>query len=236
MKAGRWAVILLSLWGVFLQKEAQAQAPFTEHVLFVGDSHTVGGFGYELDRWIRSNLSPSATTSSYGSCASRISSWYAGFYTNCGFIRRSRRHRPDLHGRMRPDREGSTPRLMRLLRRYRPGLTVVELGANNVGYRSSYNRRWIARMAQDIAQNSGACVWVGPPRGRNKPPAQLEQFYSDLRELAGPYCVIVDSRESTYYPNQGGDGAHFDPLGAEGQAISRRWAWQAAKAIEPFLP
>jgi hypothetical protein len=196
---------------------AVAFADTRDAVLFIGDSHTVGSFGRILDGMLRSN-SGGTRVETYGSCGSSPIWWFNGYPTSCGYFFR------DSTGFIRRGKSARIPSLTGLLDRVKPGVVVVELGANLIKSSDEHSRVTLRRMVGKIAESGARCVWVGPPNGRNKPEKRLAHFYQLLREEVEPVCDLIDSREFTHYPAKGGDGAHFDSLGPKGVAIARGWA------------
>lgn len=196
-------------------------------ILLIGDSHTVGTFGHELDRLLRRR--EGAVVETRGSCGSSPRHWRSGWTTNCGFFAR----RAD--GSQDSGRSAPTPILADLLAGHRPGLVVIALGANLIGSRAleAAVRRETQGVLDTLAAADAppACVWVGPPHGRNKPVERLDLLYDTLQATLRNRCAFIDSRPFLDYPETGGDGAHYDALGAEGRRMAREWAAQVERRI-----
>jgi hypothetical protein len=192
-------------------------------VLYVGDSHTVGSFGHELDRLLRTENAEVAT---YGSCGSSPEWWSTGHPTNCGYFDHV------LGARSRQLPGGLTPLLDDLLSRLKPETTVIELGANQVGNAPASVRADAAAMMKKVRDSGSKCIWVGPPKGRKFDPVKFAETYTALQAAARDEgCSFIDSRPWLEYPATGGDGIHYDSLGPSGSAMARGWAHRAFEAI-----
>lgn len=193
-----------------------------EHVILIGDSHSVQTFGKTLDELLRGRVGKN-NVSTFASCGSSPSWWFDGRETPCGYFERT----PE-HG-VRHAKKHLTPRLGQLLTSKEPATVIVALGANLVRAPHDYSARTSRTMALLIqnAKSQGKpvrCIWVGPPHGRNKPEPGFSEFYKVLKAAVTPPCEFVDSRPYARYPAQGGDGIHYDQLGPEGVAIAKKWA------------
>ncbi len=122
-----------------------------------------------------------------------------------------------------------------LLTTLRPEVTFVALGANLVKAPDDHSFETSRRLAETITAAGSRCVWIGPPHGRNKPEPGFSHFYEILRAAVGPHCEFIDSRPFAHYPDQGGDGIHYDHLGPEGRAIARKWADSVYDRIRAIL-
>jgi hypothetical protein len=130
-----------------------------------------------------------------------------------------------------------TPILDDLLTRMKPALTVVELGANQVGSASAVIRADSSLMMKSIREAGSRCIWVGPPRGRAFDPVKFDEMYKAIGDAAqAEGCTLVDSRPWLQYPATGGDGIHYDSLGPAGVAMAKGWAAKAFAAIRALLP
>ena len=129
-----------------------------------------------------------------------------------------------------------TPKLEELLVKFNPERVLIELGTNLI---------WRDLMAQDAAHiqslialtiNSGAkCFWIGPPALRRADLDQLkrvEEIHQMLqKEILGGQCQLIPSWEFTKYPDQGGDGIHYDSIPVTGSILARKWARDVARFI-----
>ncbi len=198
-------------------------------ILFVGDSHVVGSFGQELDLKLRAIEEPSQVAS-YGSCGSSPEWWDSGHPTNCGYFEHTGDSQP------RRVQGALTPLLDDLLSRLKPAVTIVELGANEVGSPRETIRSDAAAMMKEITSAGSKCIWIGPPQGRIFDPAKFDEMYGALADAAqAEGCTLIDSRPWLQYPATGGDGIHYDSLGSQGSAMARDWADKAFAEISPLL-
>ena len=90
------------------------------------------------------------------------------------------------------------------------------------------------RLAEAVRAGGARCIWVGPAHGRNKPEPEFSVFYDRLRAAVSEQCEFIDSRPFAQYPAEGGDGIHYDHLGAPGRAIARAWATSVFELIQPL--
>lgn len=198
-----------------------------ERVLHVGDSHTVGIYGQEMDKHLRAT---GAKVETYGSAGSSPSWWKTGQTTRSGFFSR--------------DAEGSTvqpknwrdphptPKFKDLVGRFQPNVIMISLGANLINASPETIEKQVREMAQ-VAKASGArVVWVGPPDGREsvKPTSKQNQLYQQLERVAREYGDFIDSRPLTEYPASGGDGVHY--WGTEGSRRARQWAQEVFDQVQ----
>lgn len=201
---------------VLLATTASAQGPrVVSKVLFVGDSHSVGYFGLELDALLRAS---GARVTTRALCGSAPRDWLESRSQSCGWFFR------DPEGS--PDRELATgiakaaPSLGPILDAEKPDLVVIALGANMTGAAASAIRSQSWRLAALVTAAGARCVWVGPPRRRDE--TGQDALYVALSGAVFSHCSFVDSREHTRYPATGGDGRHY--WGTDGEKISKDWA------------
>ncbi len=200
--------------------EASPPAP----LLIVGDSHTVGTFGRELDQVLRERVGENAVAT-YGSCGSAPSHWASGSPTQCGYFFRG------TEGRAARGTRAPTPIFTEKLRALRPRGVVIALGANLMGVSLEASARSISLMLAPLREASLPCVWVGPPDGRNKTEPKFSQLYEVIERETHGVCRLIDSRKLTDYPARGGDGAHYDSLGESGRIVARAWAREVGRQV-----
>lgn len=182
-------------------------------VLFVGDSHSVGPFGWKVDELLRG---AGHATASYASCGSIAQWWVTGKPTPCGYFFRG------LDGKTEKGQKGPTPIFAELLAKVRPDAVIVELGANYAGLPSDdFAVKDMAAMAEKIRAAGAACYWVTKPdsrKGHDDIPRILELTY----KAASDKCRVFDSTKVTTYPETGGDGIHY--WFKEGLPLANAWA------------
>ncbi|MBM3462830.1 MAG: hypothetical protein FJX76_12075 [Armatimonadetes bacterium] len=185
-------------------------------VLVIGDSHTAGTFGTELDRKLRAT---GAQVETYGSSGSSPSWWRDGTTTRSGFVARHADGSVEHPPWQQPH---ATPKLQELISKFKPDVLVVNLGANMRGASPEQMRREVAALGE-IAKTSGTkLIWVGPPKTRADMAnsASIDAFNAAMRSAVAPYGAYLDSSSRTRY--SGSDGVHYN--GADGSAAARRWA------------
>lgn len=188
-------------------------------VLHIGDSHTVGVYGKEMDKLMRETA---AKVQTYGSAGSSPSWWINGHTTKSGFYSKDDNGNVDSPADWKAPHE--TPKLNNLINNFKPNVIVISLGANLIKANSETIEKEVKKLA-DIAKESGAkIVWVGPPDGREskKPTSKQSFLYENLQKIAQQYGTFIDSRPYTEYPETGGDGLHYG--GKQGTEIAKNWA------------
>lgn len=240
---GMWSPLVSMMLAVTVsQGPGHAVAPPpSPSVLLIGDSHATSTFGKSLDLLLRS---VDAEVTTVGSCGVSPDAFLRGLSASCGFLR-IEPGEPDW--RVEKRNQASTPRVEELLAAAAPTLTIVELGANQIhtAWRNPAEASDdIAALADTILASGSACLWVGPPSGRDdvKPHAKVEYLYGLLEKSLQGRCELVDSRPSALpfldyerLAPRSGDGRHWDAIGIEGQQAARRWALAVFKVAVPLL-
>ncbi|MBY0518521.1 MAG: hypothetical protein K2P81_16535 [Bacteriovoracaceae bacterium] len=196
-------------------------------VLFIGDSHSVGPFGWEMDRLIRTI--PGVTqTASYASCGSIAQWWVTGKSTPCGYWEHQG------HQAAISLKTGPTPIFSDLLQKHKPSVVVVELSGNYMGYSDSFSVDDMRAMAQKIKAIGAKCLWISTPKTRVNPDRIL-RLVPLVHEAVGDVCEVFESHLVTEYPATGGDGTHY--WFAAGIPIAKSWAKAASLRLEAlFFP
>jgi hypothetical protein len=199
-------------------------------ILLIGDSHTYLSFGRKLDSLLRTIRQAQVET--IASCGSSPFWWFNAQPTNCGFFEH------DADGSSRDSLQAPTPLLQDVLNRFKPTLTLVALGANMMNPDNApldFVSQTTRQMAQMIAQAGSQCVWVGPPTSRIHLEPHVSEVDGILRGATTPECHFIDSRPFTHYPDQGGDGLHYDSLGPQGVAMAQDWAQKIFDAFTSLM-
>jgi hypothetical protein len=194
--------------------------------LIMGDSHTAGTFGRALFQEIRKTEKDLLELR--GSCGSIIHWWYTGHETPCGSL--------EIHsdGKSTERSRASTPLIDTLLDQYKPNRVIVALGSNYLrGYPETTLLNDIQQLLRSIKEIKATCLWIGPPDMR-KFQKDLPAFVPKLESLVKSRCSFVDSRHFTHYPDEGGDGVHFET--EELKPIAKSWAKEVAKIIATKEP
>lgn len=188
-------------------------------VLHIGDSHTVGVYGKEMDKLMRQT---GAKVQTYGSAGSSPSGWIKGFTTKSGFYSKDDKGNIDSNPNWKTPHE--TPKMSNLINNFKPNVIVISLGANLIKANAERIEKEVKDLSE-IAKESGAkIIWVGPPDGREskKPESKQAFLYNHLEKIASQYGTFIDSRPYTEYPETGGDGLHYG--GKQGTEIAKNWA------------
>lgn len=216
-------------------------------VLHIGDSHTVGYYGKEMDKLFRET---GAKVMTLGSSGSAPSSWLNGYVTKSGFRMIDESGKDKVPSDLRIiDKETErklkngqlkewqiptkTPNLNELINNFKPNVIVFSLGANLIHAKPETIEKQV-RDVCELAKATGAkIVWVGPPDGRpdKKPDEVQNKLYEHIQKVASEYAYFIDSRPFTDYPpSMGGDGVHFH--GKQGEKISKEWSKQVFNQIQ----
>lgn len=190
-------------------------------ILYVGDSHSVGPFGWALDQKLRDDGNAVFTAASCGSIAKW---WYTGQQTPCGFFKR------DLEGVKTEATKAATPLIENLIQSVRPEVVFIELGGNYLTLPSDKFVIDDIRKIVATVRNSGAqCFWITQPDTRANR-AAIPRIAKLTREAIGNDCVIFESFLVTKYPTTGGDGTHYwFPAAME---LAKNWAQAAFNAYK----
>lgn len=198
-----------------------------DRVLHIGDSHTVGIYGHEMDKLLRSS---GAQVETYGSAGSSPSWWFSGQTTHSGFYSKDAEGHVDQPANWRSPH--ATPKFPDLVQKFQPNVIVISLGANLIHASGKTIETQVEKMAQAAKASGARLIWIGPPDGREskKPTSRQNELYAHLQKIASQYGDFIDSRPLTEYPAHGGDGLHY--WGKEGGAIARSWAHAVYEQIQ----
>ena len=232
------------------QASAQSQLAFVQpaligpgdRVLHIGDSHTAGIYGKEMDKLLRGT---GAKVETYGSSSSRPSWFLNGYPTTWGFFGKDENGVADIPKNWKDPHP--TPKLPDLIGRFHPNVIMISLGANLLGSNGDNIEKEVRQLA-DVAKASGAkIIWVGPPDGveSKKPTSKQASLYQHLEKVARQYGDFIDSRPMTEYPVDAegkplGDGVHYnhnkkDKTG-KGAKIAMDWTKEVFRQIQALQP
>lgn len=190
-------------------------------VLFVGDSHSVGPFGWALDQHLRD---AGHTVGTYASCGSIPKWWTTGQKTTCGYFSR------DVKGTKTQLNQRSTPIMDTLLADIKPDVVIMEFGGNYVNLPSDdFVKKDITSFIAKIKATGSACFFITNPDTRSNR-AQIPRVIRLIKEAVGDDCPIFESQLVTQYPATGGDGIHY--WSAQGTPIAKSWAQKAFDAFK----
>jgi len=225
------------------------------NILFVGDSHTAGPFGY----YMKTNLAKDHNVAVYGHSSSAAIHWVGDktHYFTGGIFHAAEYESINLtNPNPIPWREKApTPKYKTLVEnmlRYeswtqkvgavKADIAVIALGANDsktistsngMIRESSYALRQgaILNMLKIVKENEMKCIWIGPPGSEMKSPAQEDTLYSYLKEAVSEQCSFFNSRSyvaKKWLPRC--DGVHFS-CNEDGYKVAKKWA----KAVSDFI-
>jgi hypothetical protein len=215
--------------------QSMAGAP---RVTLVGDSHTVGPFGRELDSMLRASY-PVWKIETYASCGSSPS-WFlagngaSGHTSSCGTW--FHRYNPQDTSKLESLTAASPTPLIGALLAPHPDTVIVALGANMADWdKGGISGLGTARALADAIVAGGArCVWIGPPDEAGHMPAdqakaQVARLNDALRQTLGDSCQFVQSHTS--YDRSWSDPMkmHYPPEAA------KAWAQQVGPAVRRAL-
>lgn len=189
-------------------------------VLMIGDSHSVGTFGTELDKQLRS---AGAQVETYAASGSSANSWLNGGTTRSGWVARHQNGGVEQPPWNQPH---NIPKLADLIAQHKPDVVIINLGAN---FRSDPSQ---ARKLAEVCKRAGTrVIWVGPPKTREDSGdggAKLRQFDESMKQALSGVGEYISSAQFT--PSYaGGDGLHYN--GAEGNRIASAWASGVARQL-----
>lgn len=165
--------------------------------LYIGDSHSFGCFGEEIDRTIRSK---SSSLRSLATCGSGTWSWLKKDMneTSCGYRACS------ATGKCTKSLKGKGPSLSDLLDTEKPKLTVVALGTNMMKSNFEYTMPEAKQMIAQIKKSGSACVWIGAPQAATffNPITAQDKYFELLRNtVESEGCLFISSHDKTAREN-----------------------------------
>lgn len=150
-------------------------------VLEIGDSHTVGAFGTELQHLLESKGAQVHKEAAVGTSAGQ---WVRGG-------------------------QGAKP-IEQLLKEQKYDVVLINLGANfRKGGPGAFND--VKKLAEAAKNSGAQVIWVGPPTTREDQgnPGALQKFDEEMKAALAPYGTYISSAPFT--PTyKGPDGIHLD--------------------------
>jgi hypothetical protein len=194
-------------------------------VLFIGDSHSVGPFGWAFDQHLRD---AGHTVGTYASCGSIPRWWFNGQKTTCGYFSRN------TLGEKTQSKEAQTPLIDQLLKDIKPDVVVMEFGGNYVKTPSDeFVINDIKKIVSVIKTSGTQCFWITNPDTRTFR-AELPRITALIKTAVGEDCPIFESHLVTRYPETGGDGVHY--WNTLGTPIAKSWALKAFESFQVQWP
>ncbi len=194
-----------------------------DSVLYIGDSHTYGGFGDGLSE----ELEKVYTTTRIGSCGARAESYFNNYVTKCGL-------RWTSSNKDFKNIEATTPKLESLMETH-PNHFIVALGTNYLGFSKSQLEKEIDKILSVIPQST-SCHWIGAPdiqSVENK--SKITQINSIIEEkLKSSKCKFINIQNLENYPPTKGDGIHFSSK--QGKLLGLKASKLILPSLEPLVP
>jgi hypothetical protein len=184
-------------------------------IVYIGDSHSTGCFGSELDKSLRSLIDPVSQNhvrvQSAATCGSSSASWLApgGNSTLCGF----RACGPSSDGDCATRESGKSASIESLIRVTHPRVAVIELGSNMLKQNLESALQDATKLAQKVKDSGARCIWIGPPQPTIVSPQVYENFVKHLSDTVSENgCRFIDSNPKTARENLGSNslGLHYD--------------------------
>ena len=181
-------------------------------VLVIGDSHTAGLYGDELDRQLRSR---GAQVHTVGSSGASASNFISGRGTTVGYADHG------MDGRTQKTASHATPKLEELISQDKPDVIVVNLGANFRGAGEAGIQSQVRSLGEVAKRHNIPIKWVGPPKPARPNMEAVQRFDQQMAAAVAPYGEYISS--VPYTPEySGGDGLHYS--GTRGKQLAQQWA------------
>lgn len=199
-------------------------------ILYIGDSHSTGCFGKEIDAALRTlKTGPqSVSVVSQASCGSASSHWLKsnGHVTNCGT------RICDSAGKC-DDSQSRTDSIGLLLAKENPKVTVVALGTNMIKGKRDYVETETRSLISKIKESGSECIWIGPPQAALffTPIPKFNDFLESLEKLVEEEgCRFISSADKTSRENlKDSMGLHYGCKDAD------TWGKKVSPALKPLV-
>lgn len=195
-------------------------------ILYIGDSHSYGKLGTVIEKNLSTLVERVVMESS---CGATPSTWLGNNKyekTVCGFWKK------DGQEEIR-SKEHNTPKLADELAKYRPDITIVQLGTNiAAAAKPSNTKNSIIAVMNAIHDEGSKCIWIGPPDANSKivTKEKLIETNSLLKTTALEFnCEYIDSLILTTFPSGNSEGIHYPP------SLSAQWGEQASALLLKML-
>lgn len=181
-------------------------------VLVIGDSHTAGLYGDELDRQLRAR---GAQVHTVGSSGASASNYITGRGTTVGYADHG------MDGHTQKTARHATPRLEELINQDKPDVIVVNLGANFRGAGQAGIESQVKSLGEVAKRHGIPIKWVGPPKPAHPNMDAVQRFDQQMAAAVAPYGEYISS--VPYTPEYAGaDGLHYS--GTRGKQLAQQWA------------
>ncbi|MDZ4084409.1 MAG: SGNH/GDSL hydrolase family protein [Bdellovibrionales bacterium] len=223
------AFILLNFASVLLL----APTSHAADILYIGDSHSTGCFGRELDATLRTIKKTDAADKlaaviTQASCGTASSHWLKakGHVTRCGALVCDEAGTCD-------SRSGKTDSIGSLLDKAKPKVTVVALGTNMIKGKRDQTESETRSLIMKIKEAGSQCIWIGPPQAALffSPLTKFNEFVEKLEAIVeSEGCRFVSSTDKTSRENLNDSmGLHY------GCKDAQNWAIKVAPVVKPLV-
>ncbi len=232
-------------------RAADIVAP-VETVLILGDSHMMGYFGRVLHNRVSRRFGADVTM--VGACGKSEPGFLKGSYTRCGVQIRTSSNRKwyplgcpqnpckKKHGTSCSKRNCRPAKLSSYLKRLKPDLVILQLGANSTWMGTAGNgwpavRANIRKVVAKLKAAKARCVWITPPDTMIRTQSTQDKFTAMYEEELAGHCNVFNSRPShrpyMHYAtivremrlsSKQHDRMHYWVFGRRGRRIQTRWA------------
>lgn len=223
------SALLFNFTFVFLFAPASQAAD----ILYIGDSHSTGCFGRELDATLRTIKKSDAADKpaavvTQASCGTASSHWLkaSGHVTRCGALVCDEAGTCD-------SRNGKTDSIGTLLEKEKPKVTVVALGTNMVKGKRDQTVAETRSLILKIKESGSQCIWIGPPQAALffSPLTKFNEFVEKLEAVVeSEGCRFVSSSDKTSRENLNDSmGLHYSCKDAQ------NWGKKIAPVLKPLV-
>jgi hypothetical protein len=204
-----------------------------KHIIYIGDSHSLGNFGQTLTNYFRANKEN--TFEFYASGGSAPLQWTNGLFTSsCGYHDSSSF---SAAPQRKCNEKFKTPKLENLIHQSRDKNLVIIIALGTNFSKKIDDRKFNIKTSQDLIKHipeKAQCLWIGPPHMKRFNPSQMDLDYSIIEEaISLSPCELIDSRFYSEYPyiyaqTSKPDGIHYDFPAAwykfpEGELAAHKW-------------
>src|SRR3989344_4139892 len=186
-----------------------------ENILFIGDSHSVGTYGIEINKLLRQEN----TVRHYAMCGASPSWWFNNQFNSCGSLY--------INENGKQSTLSKTPKITDLIDEFNPSIVLITMGGNMASSPSASRITQVKKLVEAITSKNIKCYWIGPPQVPDK--SAREQLYQDIKTGLSNKCILIDSRP--YAELTTSDGLHFPTTDNR----AKDWAQKVYDEISPRL-
>ncbi len=198
------------------------QSAYAEKVLILGDSHTGGPFGAELERLFTAAGDEVTIYGCWGATANNYIS--GGKITING--QEMQCNSASFNKKSTIKGPYDLPSVGQISKQFddEPDIVIVALGANYVKGDLTQSEKLVDELDKNILGFTSECYWVGPPIApdqEHSPTTFYQKYYGQVGK-----CALIDSRLSTIFNFPKAGEIHFDDSRGNtgGTAVAKSWA------------